>query len=388
MHQTSLHSLGITLKILHLCSYYTGSKVYKNLFQHLSQDKRVLQQEVFIPIRDKNLISRNMFNDENINFHYIQCLNTLTRVIFSLKLIKLTYTFFQLKKKCPNIPKSTITHAHTLYSDGILAYFIYRLHKTPYVITIRGTDVNLAEKLLFQWHPLIRSVLNNSKCVIFISPKHKKIIEKKYKKNIKKSLLIPNGVPDYWIKHSILLKPETDENITTNGIYIGDINKNKNIKRLIQAFFSANPGSKKQLTIIGGTREEYLKIYGKVTSNIEGKIIFKGKIQNKEIIKEHLLQSNIFIMPSHSETFGLTYIEAISQAVPIVYSKNQGVHGYFPSSLVGFPCEPRNILDIKNSIEKTLKTFPKGLDFTHKNINPTLEFSWEKITKQIIHEAY
>ena len=230
--------------------------------------------------------------------------------------------------------------------------------------------MNLAEKFLFQWCPLIRSVLNNSKCVIFISPKHKEIIEKKYKKNIKKSLLIPNGVSDYWIKHAILLKPETDENITINGIYIGGINKNKNIKRLIQAFFSANPGSKKQLTLIGSTREEYLKIYGKITSNIEGEIIFKGKIHNKEIIKEHLLQSNIFIMPSHSETFGLTYIEAISQAVPIVYSKNQGVHGYFPSSLVGFPCEPRNILDIKNSIEKTLKTFPKGLDFTHENIKP------------------
>ena len=38
------------MKILHICSYYTGNKLYKNLFKELSNEG--LDQLVYIPLRD------------------------------------------------------------------------------------------------------------------------------------------------------------------------------------------------------------------------------------------------------------------------------------------------------------------------------------------------
>lgn len=40
-------------------------------------------------------------------------------------------------------------------------------------------------------------------------------------------------------------------------------------------------------------------------------------------------------MPSHKETFGLVYAEAMSQGLPIIYTKNQGFDGQFPDGYVG-----------------------------------------------------
>ena len=41
-------------------------------------------------------------------------------------------------------------------------------------------------------------------------------------------------------------------------------------------------------------------------------------------------------MPSRYETFGLVYGEAMSQGLPIIYSKGQGVDGYFKEGTVGY----------------------------------------------------
>lgn len=38
-------------------------------------------------------------------------------------------------------------------------------------------------------------------------------------------------------------------------------------------------------------------------------------------------ESDIFVMVSHSETFGLVYIEALSQGLPILYTRGQGIDG-------------------------------------------------------------
>ena len=41
-------------------------------------------------------------------------------------------------------------------------------------------------------------------------------------------------------------------------------------------------------------------------------------------------------MPSKHETFGLVYAEAMSQGLPVIYTKGQGFDGQFPEGEVGF----------------------------------------------------
>ena len=40
-------------------------------------------------------------------------------------------------------------------------------------------------------------------------------------------------------------------------------------------------------------------------------------------------------MPSSNETFGLVFIEALSQSLPIIYTKGEGIDGYFKDDFIG-----------------------------------------------------
>ena len=55
-------------------------------------------------------------------------------------------------------------------------------------------------------------------------------------------------------------------------------------------------------------------------------------------------------MPSLRETFGTVYIEALSQGLPVIYTKGQGIDGYFDQGLTGFACDPMNVHEIKEAI--------------------------------------
>ena len=51
-------------------------------------------------------------------------------------------------------------------------------------------------------------------------------------------------------------------------------------------------------------------------------------MENKSELLGIYRSSSIFIMPSTGETFGLVYIEALSQSLPVIYTKGDGVYGF------------------------------------------------------------
>ena len=59
--------------------------------------------------------------------------------------------------------------------------------------------------------------------------------------------------------------------------------------------------------------------------------------------------AHIFVMPSLTETFGIVFIEALSQGLPLIYTKGQGIDGYFPQGFVGYAYNP---LDVVNGLLK------------------------------------
>ena len=55
-------------------------------------------------------------------------------------------------------------------------------------------------------------------------------------------------------------------------------------------------------------------------------------------------------MPSITETFGLVYLEALSQGLPVLCSKGQGIDGFFPPNSVVELVNPSSISDIARGI--------------------------------------
>lgn len=87
---------------------------------------------------------------------------------------------------------------------------------------------------------------------------------------------------------------------------------------LINAFIKANlPKESWKLNIIGwGEEKEKLEKLVK-DNNLQNTICFLGK-GNKDQIVNELRKSNVFALASRSETFGIVYIEAMSQGLPVI----------------------------------------------------------------------
>ena len=79
-------------------------------------------------------------------------------------------------------------------------------------------------------------------------------------------------------------------------------------------------------------------------------------------------------MISKGETFGLVYVEALSQGLPILYTKNQGIDGTFKNH-IGEAAYPDSLDSIVEKLEKLLN------DYEHYEIDKInfSQFNWEKI---------
>jgi glycosyltransferase involved in cell wall biosynthesis len=100
---------------------------------------------------------------------------------------------------------------------------------------------------------------------------------------------------------------------------------------------------------------------------------------NKEDVLNVFRQSDIFILPSFKESFGLVYAEALSQALPVVYSQNQGFDNQFKDGFVGYSVNPKNALDISEKITMIIDNYKS---ISSRCIIASDTFSWEIISKK------
>lgn len=251
-------------------------------------------------------------------------------------------------KNLIDIQSVDLIHAHKLTFEGYIGYKLGRIFNKPLAITIRQTDT----AVLF-YKPYLKfvfkKILKFSTVVFYVNPYSKLLLKKRtgayfFDSVLRdKMVLLPNIVERKEIKSN---------NSITKGSYFLTILRmdrrsviRKNIKRLLKAF--AQIENIKLLIIGSGDYEMVVKSWTQKLG-ISDRVKFLGKIPNEEI--DVYYQSAIaFLLPSHSETFGLVYAEALLNGVPILYSKDRlGFDGFFES--VGPKVNPRSVESIKSGI--------------------------------------
>lgn len=368
--------------ILHISNDYSGSSVYKNLFREL--DYLGIQQIVYNPIRDpkrngKNKISFRMSKSEII---YSEILNkTIDRIFYRWKIRKIVK---DVESKI-DINKIKLIHAHTWYSDGGVAFMLHKKYNIPYIITVRNTDVNVFLKYFVFDRKFGVKILKSSSNILTISEVYKKrLLQNTYlKKNQEifrnNLVVIPNGVDEFWIRNVNDRSQVRSIKFPVRLLYVGKFDKGKNVENLIRAVINLNKISDKfHLTLVGGggiIHEKILKLCrGKLYLN------FAGKVNQLEDLKKFYMDSDIFTMPSKRETFGLVYIEALSQGTPILYTKGEGIDGCYGSE-IGEKVENCSSEEIQTKLLKMVNNF-ENYNFKAEDI--VKNHKWEDIAKKIL----
>ena len=368
------------VKVLHICNDFSGSKVHANLYKSL--ESLGVSQVVYTYFINPKYIGRNFFQSEYTKIIYANVLTKYDRYFFYYKGWKL---FCDLKKHV-NPCDIDICHATTLFSDGSVAYRLYKKYHIPYIVTIRNTDINLhLRNASYRW-PYAKRILLNAAMIIFISEASKnKFCNHSYIQKFllclkDKMIVIPNGIDDYWLNCPALNRQKPANNHKV--VYVGVFDENKNIFRLAEAVMSLRKKYPDiHLTLVGGrgALKEQVK---EMACHNPDVIDYCGLITDKEVLRNIYLQHSIFAMPSFHETLGLVYIEAISQGLACIYTKGQGIDGMFPSE-TGIGVNPGSVSEIANAIDLIFQNRSK---FSNSSIDLDA-FRWSRIS-QIYYNMY
>lgn len=127
---------------------------------------------------------------------------------------------------------------------------------------------------------------------------------------------------------------------------------------------------------IVGSKGEYQDYVNKISTQ-ENCINYFGPVYDKDKLLKIIRANDAFIMVSHSETFGLVYLECLSQGLPLIYSKGQGIDGMFKN--VGISVNSHNRKEIINAIIEVATNFDKY----SSQENLICQFSWNYVALQI-----
>ena len=107
-------------------------------------------------------------------------------------------------------------------------------------------------------------------------------------------------------------------------------------------------------------------------------VVYHG-IKPKEELLLHLRGSDIFVMPSIHESFGLVYAEAMTQGVPVVYSRGQGFDGQYKEGEVGYSVD---CFDAQEIADRMIDILNDYRNISNQCIENSKRYSWEKIAKR------
>lgn len=261
----------------------------------------------------------------------------------------------------------------------------------PMITTLHGTDITLVGNHPF-YKPAVTFSINNSDYVTSVSESLKDDTYRLF--DIKKEIqVIPNfieitkdAIDETSPCHRSLMATE-DEKIIT---HISNFRKVKRIDDVVKIFFEIQKTIPSKLMMVGEGPEKETAERLCEELGIMNKVIFFG---NSNEIDKILCYSDLFLLPSETESFGLAALEAMSCGVPVISSNSgglpevnrEGVTGYL-SNVGDIESMSKNAISILSNNAKLLQFKQNALNeaskFDIKNILPIYEDLYFKAIKE------
>lgn len=250
----------------------------------------------------------------------------------------------------------------------------------PFVAGIHNSDIEVLTKPLYKIHfkNRLEKALKNAKAIACRSFVLQDKLLKLYPEFEEKTFVAPSGIDEKVAmfldakqneKHSadtnfsrftshISLSSDMNHSLLTTHhspikvLTCAHFKKRKNIDKVIKGCKGLECF---ELTVIGDGKER------KKLEKIDKNVIFTGRLPHDEVLAK-MRNSDIFVLPSVGETFGMVYLEAMASGCITVCTKGDGIDGIIKDRENGFLTEPNSesiketLLNIKNLTKEELNS--------------------------------
>ena len=216
-----------------------------------------------------------------------------------------------------------IIHIHTVFCwPSSIAAYIARKGQKPYIISPRGMLIQeMIEKknrlLKHAWLSGIDRKNLGKASALHLTSDAEMIQTYKNKLVLPPAFVVPNGIdPLVWEAMKTTAWDRSRRGLAQKIVYLGRINWKKGIDRLIEAMKFIKDAT---LLIVGNDDENYTPFLKKLANRhrVSARIHFSGPVYGAEKL-QLLSDSDAFVLPSHSENFGNSVLEAMAMGCPVI----------------------------------------------------------------------
>jgi len=241
--------------------------------------------------------------------------------------------FWAIKK---NIKNFDLVHITGVWNFPIsTAAFWARFYKKPYIISPRGSLMKepLAKKRSFlkriYLFLITKRDLENTAAIHFTAESEKdEYISAGLP--LKKSAIIPNGLDLEEFEENVPIGTFREKwDIDSQKkivLFSGRLNWKKGLDTLIPAFSIVLKKEPNALLVLEGAADKgYKETIEKMIrdGNISDKVLFTGFFEGKDIAA--IKDSDVFVLPSYSENFGMAVVQAMYLGLPVIITRNVGI---------------------------------------------------------------
>lgn len=251
-----------------------------------------------------------------------------------------------------------LIHAHYAYPEGLVGLLARKRTGKPLIITIHGYDILLERTVGYgvrinkRIDAIIGRVLNRADAVVAASQatfnEASKIVNR-----VNKVQLIPNGIDTERFRpnlNCVCLKRKLGIEGLTIVFTLRTHEPRYGLEYLIRAAPIITREKDDVVLIIGGDgslRSYHQELATKL--GVKEKIVFTGKIPQSEV-PYYYAMSDMVVVPSLQEGFGLVVSEAMACGKPVIGTKVGGIPDQLIDGYNGFLVPPRNPEEIARKI--------------------------------------
>ena len=214
-----------------------------------------------------------------------------------------------------------VIHCHDwlTYKAGIIAK---QISGKPLIVHVNATEYDRSgENVNSRVYDIEKAGMDNADRIVTVSNYTKRIAVKRYFQPADKITTVYNGI-DYGGNMLQKKKNPFNKKIVT---FLGRVTFQKGPDYFIEAADKVLKKDKNIIFVIAGSGDMLNRMVALVArKRISQNFFFTGFLRNKEV-DEMFAMSDVYVMPSVSEPFGISPLEAMRDGVPTIISKQSGV---------------------------------------------------------------
>jgi len=211
----------------------------------------------------------------------------------------------------------------------------------PFIAGIHNSDIEILSNSLYAFHFRKREIkaLEHAKAIACRSYVIKNKLLRMFPQFESKTFVAPSGIDEKYIISNFTHSLNKDK---LKIVTCANLIKRKNIDKII---YGIKDIEGVELFVVGDGED-----LARLKSINSHNVVFLGRLHHKEVFNV-MRNSDIFILPSTGETFGMVYLEAMASGCVAICTENDGIDGIIKNGENGFTVKP-NEESIKNIVQK------------------------------------